>query len=137
MCYNGGMADIINLFKPEFVFSLAFFIGFIGFGYFVNNSVWPWLQMYLNKSQEIDGNRQARYDRMLDVISEFQREIGAFRETHSIILAYLIADLTENKPETEADSPETRALKRRQSTQDMLLRRLEENSTEYKTDKKA
>ena len=119
------MTELLTLFRPEFVFSLAFFIGFVGVGYFVNNSLWPWLQVYLTKNQEIDASRQARYDRMLDVISEFKTELGAFRETHSIILAYLIADLTENKSESELDSPAIRALKRRQSTQDLLLRKID------------
>lgn len=122
------MADALAVFKPEFVFSLAFFIGFVGFGLFFNGSVWPWLQGYLDKAQAIDGARQARYDKMLDVIGEFKTELGAFRETHNIILAYIIADMTKNQPEGENDSPAARALKRRQSTQDLLLRKIEDNN---------
>ena len=119
------MAELVAMFKPEFVFSLAFFIGFVGFGYFVNGSVWPWFQTYMNRAQDIDANRQSRYDKMLDVISEFKNELGAFRETHSIILAYLIADLTDNKPEQDTDTPAARALKRRQTTHDLLLRKIQ------------
>ena len=122
--------DFLPFFKPEFVFSLSFFIGFIGFGVFFSRSVWPWFQSYMNKAQEIDAGRQARYDRMLDIIAEFKTELGAFRETHNVILAYIIADLTKGEPE---DSPAARALKRRQSTQDLLLRRLEEGGVSYKT----
>lgn len=120
------MADALAVFKPEFVFSLAFFIGFVGFGLFFNGSVWPWLQSYLDKAQEIDGARQARYDRMLDVIGDFKIELGAFRETHNIILAYIIADMTKSEPESETDTPAARALKKRQSTQDLLLRRIQD-----------
>ena len=121
------MADALAVFKPEFVFSLAFFIGFVGFGLFFNGSVWPWLQSYLDKAQAIDGARQDRYDKMLDVIGDFKTELGAFRETHSIILAYIIADITKNEPESDTDSPAARALKKRQSTQDLLLRRIQDN----------
>jgi hypothetical protein len=121
------MADALAVFKPEFVFSLAFFIGFVGFGLFFNGSVWPWLQNYLDKNQEIDSARQARYDRMLDVIGDFKIELGAFRETHNIILAYIIADMTKNEPETDTDTPAARALKKRQSTQDLLLRRIQDS----------
>lgn len=124
------MAEALAIFKPEFVFSLAFFIGFVGFGLFFNGSVWPWLQGYLDKAQEIDGARQARYDKMLDVIGDFKTELGAFRETHSIILAYIIADITKNEPETDSDSPTARALKKRQSTQDLLLRRIQDNKAQ-------
>ena len=120
------MAEALAIFKPEFVFSLAFFIGFVGFGLFFNGSVWPWLQGYLDKAQEIDGQRQARYDKMLDVIAEFKVELGAFRETHNIILAYIIAGMTKNEPESDADTPAARALKKRQSTQDLLLRRIQD-----------
>ena len=120
------MAEILGMYKPDIVFSLAFFIGFIGFGLFFSNSVWPWMQAYLDKAQAIDGARQARYDRMLDVISEFKTELGAFRETHNIILAYIIADMTKNEPESETDSAAARALKKRQSTQDLLLRRIQD-----------
>lgn len=114
------------MYKPDFVFSLAFFVGFVGFGVFFSQSVWPWLQRYLDKAQSIDGARQARYDRMLDVIGEFKTELGAFRETHNIILAYIIADMTKNHPETEGDSAAERGLKKRQSTQDLLLRRIQD-----------
>lgn len=121
------MADALAVFKPEFVFSLAFFIGFVGFGLFFNGSVWPWLQSYLDKAQALDGARQVRYDKMLDVIGDFKTELGAFRETHSIILAYIIADITKNESESDADSPAARAMKKRQSTQDLLLRRIQDN----------
>jgi hypothetical protein len=118
--------EIIKLFQPEVVFSLTFFIAFIGFGLFINNSVWPWLKGYLDQAQTIDGNRQARYDKMLDVIAEFKTELGAFRETHNVILSYIIADMTKNQPESEGDSAASRALKKRQSTQDLLLRRIQD-----------
>lgn len=124
--------DYLVFFQPEFVFSLSFFIGFLGFGWFINGSVWPWFQKYMDKAQDIDAGRQARYDKMLDIIAEFKTELGAFRETHNVILAYIIADLTKSEPESEGDSPAARALKRRQSTQDLLLRRLEEGQSAYK-----
>jgi hypothetical protein len=120
------MAEVLSMYKPDFVFSLSFFVGFVGFGVFFSQSVWPWLQSYLDKAQSIDGARQARYDRMLDVIGEFKTELGAFRETHNIILAYIIADMTKNHPETEGDSAAERGLKKRQSTQDLLLRRIQD-----------
>ena len=125
--------DFLPFFKPEFVFSLSFFIGFVGFGIFFSRSVWPWVQHYMDNAQDIDAGRQARYDKMLDIIAEFKTELGAFRETHNVILAYIIADLTKNEPEAEGDSPAARALKRRQSTQDLLLRRMEEGQAAYKT----
>jgi hypothetical protein len=120
------MIELVKFFQPEIVFSLTFFIGFIGFGLFFNNSVWPWFKGYMDKAQDMDAARQARYDKMLDVIAEFKTELGAFRETHNIILAYIIADLTESKPENQDDTPAARALKRRQSTQDLLLRRIQD-----------
>jgi hypothetical protein len=117
---------ILSLFKPDFVFSLTFLVGFLGFGYFINNSFFPWLKGYMEKRLDIDEIRQRRWDTIIDVIADFKQELGAFRETHAIILAYLISDLTDNQPEKEGDSPAVRALKNRQTTQDLLLRRLEE-----------
>jgi hypothetical protein len=122
------MLEVAKLFQPEVVFSLSFFIAFIGFGFFIDKSVWPWLKDYLTEAQRIDAGRQVRYDRMLDVIAEFKTELGAYRETHNIILAYLMADLTENKPDSPSDSAAMRALKQRQTTQDILLRRIEDSS---------
>lgn len=116
---------MLALFKPDFVFSLAFFVGFLGFGYFIDNSVWPWFKDYMAARLAADDARQTRYDKMLDVLGEFKEEMGAFRETHSIILAYLIADLTENESFHDPDSAAARALKKRQSTQDLLLRHIQ------------
>lgn len=121
------MIELVSLFRPEFVFSLAFFIGFIGFGFFFNNNFWPWLKTYLDKTQEIDAARQARYDKMLEVISEFKHELGAFRETHSIVLAYIISDFTGQN--NSNDPVEVEKQKRRSKTQDLLLRRLEKDDS--------
>lgn len=118
---------ILALFKPDFVFSLTFLVGFLGFGYFINNSFFPWLKEYMNHRLEVDEIRQKRWETIIEVIADFRQELGAFRETHSIVLAYLISDLTEGEPEKESDTPTVRALKKRQSTQDLLLRRLEDN----------
>ncbi len=126
MWYNLAMTELLGMFKPEIVFSLAFFIGFVGFGIFFNNSFWPWFKDFMAYRQAYDEASQKRYDQMVEIIGEFKQEMSAFRETHSIILAYLIADLTENQPEHPGDSAAARALKKRQSTQDLLLRRLEE-----------
>lgn len=124
------LETIFNLFKPDLVFSLSFLIGFLGFGYFVNNSLFPWLKEWLSFRAAAHEANQNRFDVIISVISEFRAELSAFRETHSIILAYLISDLTENKPETAGDSAAARALKRRQTTQDMLLRRLEDDKAQ-------
>lgn len=122
------MVELLNVLKPEFVFSMSFFIGFIGLGWFINNSLWPWLKDYLSRGQDLELARQQRNDKMMEVMGDLKQELGSFRETHSIVLSYIIADLTDkNSPGSTAT---TRALKRRQSTQDLLLRHLENDVKE-------
>lgn len=119
---------ILSLFKPDFVFSLTFLVGFLGFGYFVNNSFFPWFKEYMAHRLEVEESRQKRWDALIEVMSDFRQELSAFRETHAIIMAYIIADLDQSKREGEDDRPETaaeRALRKRQSTQDILLRKIQ------------
>jgi hypothetical protein len=56
-------------------------------------------------------------------MSQFRQELAAFRETHAIIMAYIISDLDNEKKRGENDRPETpaeRAHRKRQSTQEFL-----------------
>lgn len=116
---------ILALFKPDFVFSLTFIVAFLGFGHFVNKSFFPWFKEYMAMRSVSQDLQQKRFDMMIQVMTDFRSELSAFRETHSIILAYIISDLTENQPEKPSDTAAVRALKKRQSTQDILLRRVE------------
>lgn len=119
---------VLALFKPDLVFSLSFLVGFLGFGIFVNNSLFPWLKSYTDKRLEAEERRQKRWDDVIGVIVDLRQELGAFRETHAIVMAYIIADLERAEEQKNNDRPETaseRALKRRQSTQDLLLRKIQ------------
>jgi hypothetical protein len=119
---------ILALFKPDFVFSLTFLVGFLGFGYFINNSFFPWFKEFMAHRLEVEELRQKRWDALIQVISDFRQELGAFRETHAIIMAYIISDLDNEERKGENDRPETaseRALRKRQSTQDILLRKIQ------------
>ena len=117
---------VLALFKPDFVFSLTFLVGFLGFGLFFKRDLFPWVTGYMDKRLEADEKTQKRWDDVIGVIVDLRQELGAFRETHAIIMAYIISDLTDNEPEKPTDTAAVRALKRRQTTQDLLLRRLED-----------
>ncbi len=43
----------LELFQAEVVFSVCFFLGFIGFGVWFARSGWPWLTSYWEKRQEL------------------------------------------------------------------------------------
>lgn len=45
------MADYLSFYTPDFVFSLAFFIGFLGFGLWWARDFWPWAKQYLDDSR--------------------------------------------------------------------------------------
>lgn len=119
---------ILALFKPDFVFSLTFLVGFLGFGLFFKRDLFPWVTGYMDKRLAVDETRQKRWDDVIGVIVDLRQELGAFRETHAIVMAYIISDLERTEEQRNNDRPETateRALKRRQSTQDLLLRKIQ------------
>lgn len=119
---------VLSLFKPDFVFSLTFLVGFLGFGIFFKRDFFPWMTEYMARRLEADENRQKRWDDVVGVITDLRQELGAFRETHAIVMAYIISDLEREEEYKKDDRPESaseRALKRRQSTQDLLLRKIQ------------
>ena len=67
----------LDIFKPDFVFSLAFFIGFIGFGVFFSRQFWPWLKSYLDKKLEYD--YQIAHQRW-EVIKSLGEDLGDMKE---------------------------------------------------------
>ena len=73
---------ILSLFKPDFVFSLTFLVGFLGFGYFVNNSFFPWFKEYMAMRQASHEVQQKRFDILMEIMTEFKSELSAFRVTH-------------------------------------------------------
>lgn len=125
--------SILAIFKPDFVFSLAFIAGFIGLGRFVDGSLFPWFKEYMQQRSVLEEAELKRNDQLFEILTAFKAELSAFRETHSIILAYIISDLTSNEPEKDTDTAAARALKKRQTTQDLLLRRLEGSSPSKET----
>ncbi len=95
---------ILSLFKPDTVFSLTFFLLFLGLGWFLNFSFWPWIKTYLDIRQklnhelrmaelDIEKKRQERWDTVIDTLSEFKEELGAFREKLDVIMSYFISEL--------------------------------------------
>ena len=88
-----SLKTVLEVFQPDFVFSLCFFVGFIGFGLFFSRQVWPWAQKYLDKKLEYDYqiNRQ-RWEVMqalTDSVGEMKTQFSAFHENQRHILAIL------------------------------------------------
>lgn len=99
---------ILGLFKPDTVFSLTFFLAFLGLGWFFNFSFWPWWKTHQDTKQkmqheiklkeiEIEQKRQDRWDTVIDTIGQLKEEMGAFRQTLDIIMAHLIDNWFEKK----------------------------------------
>lgn len=106
--------SILTLFKPDFVFSLVFLLAFLGFGHFVNSSLFPWFKEYMAARFIAQESESKRFDQMIEVITEFKGELSAFRETHAIILAYIINNLTENENQKASDTASVLALRKKQ-----------------------
>lgn len=68
---------VLAVFKPDFVFSLAFLIGFLGFGVFFSKQFWPWIQKYLDKKLEYD--YQISKQRW-EVIQSLSQDLGDMKE---------------------------------------------------------
>jgi hypothetical protein len=85
---------LLEHFKPDFVFSLAFFIGFIGFGLFFSRQVWPWFQAHLDKRLEYDymisAQRWEVMKALSDDIGHLKEEFQAFVENERKILDILL-----------------------------------------------
>jgi hypothetical protein len=85
---------LLEHFKPDFVFSLVFFIGFIGFGVFFSRQVWPWFQTYVDKRLEYDymisAQRWEVMKALSDDIGEMKKEFQAFVENERKILDILL-----------------------------------------------
>jgi hypothetical protein len=71
------MTDYMTFYNPDIVFSLAFFIGFIGFGVWWSKDLWPWLKGYLDKAQSDSTSiRLAQLDNVKS-LTEAVAKIGA------------------------------------------------------------
>jgi hypothetical protein len=71
---------IANIFRPDFVFSMTFFIAFIGFGLFFNSQFWPWFKEYLNRKLEYDYQISAQRWEVLKALSD---DLGEMKGTFS------------------------------------------------------
>lgn len=84
------MQDYLSFYTPDFVFSLAFFIGFIGFGIFFSREFWPWFKSYLDRQLENSTKiRMAQLDnvkRLTDLLEKLQAEVSAITELQRYIL---------------------------------------------------
>lgn len=83
------MENYLSFYTPDFVFSLAFFIGFLGFGLWWAKDFWPWAKQYLDASRvdstairmgQLDNVRQlteavAKAGAELALITELQRHV--------------------------------------------------------------
>jgi hypothetical protein len=86
--------SLLGFFKPDFVFSLSFFVAFIGFGVFFSKQFWPWFQAYVDKRQEYDymisAQRWEVMKALSDDIGEMKKEFQAFLENERKILDILL-----------------------------------------------
>lgn len=84
----------LEFFRPDFVFSLAFFIGFIGFGLFFSRQVWPWFQKYIDKKLEYDYQiSRQRWEVMQSLstdLGHMRKDFAGFHENQRHILAILM-----------------------------------------------
>ena len=82
--------DYLKFYTPDFVFSLAFFIGFIGFGLFFSREFWPWLRKHLDKQAENNTTvRLAQLEnvrKLTDLLEKLQGEIVTITELQRYIL---------------------------------------------------
>lgn len=87
------ITKLLDIFKPDFVFSLTFFIAFIGFGLFFNNQFWPWLKGYLDKKLEYDyqisHQRWEVIKSLGEDLSEMKEDFAGFHENQRHILDIL------------------------------------------------
>lgn len=85
---------LLEIFKPDFVFSLAFFIGFIGFGVFFSRQVWPWLRDYMNKKLEYDYQIARQRWEVMQALSDDLRgmksDFAGFHENQRRLLDFLL-----------------------------------------------
>lgn len=93
---------LLAFFQPDFVFSLTFFIAFIGFGVFFSRQFWPWLKEYLNKRLEyeymISSQRWEVIKALSDDIGVMKNQFAGFHENERKILDILLknrADCTK------------------------------------------
>jgi hypothetical protein len=128
----GSLEAILALFRPDFVFSLAFIVGFWGFGYFFYTLFFPWFVKFMSDKQEYRAQQDKRIEAITDVLVEVKEELSALRTTHDVILAYLIADIAETPNEKDRNTKKTaalRALRRRvdrpKTAQQVLLQYIE------------
>jgi hypothetical protein len=84
------MENYLSFYTPDFVFSLAFFIGFIGFGVWWSKDLWPWAKGYLDKAQSDSTSiRLAQLDnvkQLTEAISKISIELTSMTELQRYIL---------------------------------------------------
>lgn len=108
------MTEILNLFNPEIVFSLIFFLGFIGLGWWFYNQLWPWFVQHrrqaLEMSHQIEikrleaderqdrrwsdalANSYANYNLLREEIISLRAELQSFLEAISKLLERVVGD---------------------------------------------
>jgi hypothetical protein len=86
---------ILSLFKPDIVFSLSFFVAFIGFGIFFSKQFWPWFQSYVDKRLEYDYMISAQRWEVMKALSDdlgtMKKDFSGFVENERKILDILMA----------------------------------------------
>jgi len=48
------VSEIVGLFNPEIIFSLMFYLAFLGVGWWAYKEFWPWLVEYKRREQELE-----------------------------------------------------------------------------------
>ena len=94
---------ILRMFQPDFVFSLTFFIGFIGFGAFFSRQVWPWLKDYLDRRMEyemqISKQRWEVMTHLSEDLSEIKATLPLIHEAQRLLIDRLLRGRGEDKDE--------------------------------------
>ncbi len=87
---------LIEAFKPDFVFSLTFFVAFLGFGLFFSRQVWPWWKDHLDKKLEYEYQISRQRWEVLQSLStdlnNMRTDFSAFHENQRRILDYLFQE---------------------------------------------
>ncbi len=87
------IAPYLEVFRPDFVFSITFFIAFIGFGVFFSRQFWPWIQKYLDKKIEYDYQISTQRWEVLRALSDdlgvMKKDFSGFLENERKILDIL------------------------------------------------
>lgn len=87
---------LLEIFKPDFVFSLTFFVAFIGFGVFFSKSFWPWFKSYLDRKLECDYQISRQRWEVLEALAadirDMRADFSAFHENQRRMLDHLLQE---------------------------------------------